>query len=259
MVKEAKVIGGHKMKNIQKSKIIILAYHRINNARSPLCVRPDMFEKQISLLRRKGFQSLCLSNYIDALKANKRMPPGKYVVVTFDGGWQDNYTNAFPILQKYGYTATIFLTVAYIGEKDDYLTWEQVMEMKKAGFEFGSHTLTHPHLTMIPLERAQYEITESKKLLESRLNEEIKAFCYPYGDYNQDIIELVEKAGYQGAVVTPHSGRCERSIYTIQRVGLYSSDTMLSFRIKTSRLRGVVASNEVLGTIAKRLKKWLKI
>ena len=244
---------------MHESEVIVLAYHCVSKGQNLLCVKPDIFEKQLSLLERRGFWSLCLSSYIDVLKADKKMRSGKYVVITFDDGWRDNYTNAFPILQRYGYTATIFLTVAYIGVKKGYLTWEQVAEMKRAGFGFGSHTLTHPHLTQIPIEGAWQEIKRSKEDLEKQLGEEISTFCYPYGDYSQGIIELVKKAGYHGAVVTPPSGRCEDSIYTIRRVGLYSTDTMLSFRIKTSRLTRTIESNKILWLIAKRLKKWLRV
>ena len=244
---------------MQKGKVIILAYHCVNKGNIPFCVKPDIFEKHLLLLKKQQFQDLSLSDYIDAMKTDKKMRSGKYVVITFDDGWRDNYTDAFPILKNYGYTATIFLTIAYIGEKKDYLTWEQVMEMKKAGLEFGSHTLTHPRLTKIPIAEARQEIMESKELLEGQLGEEIKTFCYPYGAYSRDIIELVKEAGYEGAVVTPPSGRCEESIYTIRRVGLYSSDTILSFRIKTSWLTRVIASNGALWMAAKRLKKSLRI
>jgi peptidoglycan/xylan/chitin deacetylase (PgdA/CDA1 family) len=181
------------------------------------------------------------------------------VIITFGGGWSNNYTDAFHILQKYGFTATIFLTVAYIGTKKNYLDWDQVKEMRKKDFEFGSHTLTHPHLTKIPLEKARLEIEESKKQMESQLGEEVLSFCYLYGDYNQDIIKLVKEAGYMCAVVTPTSGRCESSIYTIRRVGLYSTDTMLSLLVKTSWVERVIAANKIIWTMAKSLKKWAKI
>ena len=247
----------HELKG-RSNRVLILAYHGINNNKAVISVRPEIFERQLALLKKRHFQNLSLKEYICGRKAN-HVYTKKHVIITFDDGWQDNYVSAFPVLQKYGYTATIFLTASYIGRKRDYLTWDQVSEMRKSGLEFGSHTLTHPDLTKIPLEKAWQEIAESKRSLENKLNEEIKVFCYPYGEYNQDVIKLVKKAGYQGAVVTPHSGKCERSFYTIQRIGLYSKDTMLSFRIKTSRLREVIASNEVLWATAKRLKKWLRV
>ena len=105
--------------------------------------------------------------------------------------------------------------------------------MKRAGLEFGSHTLPHSHLTKISL--AKQGIMKAKELLKNRIGEEIKTFCYPYGEYNRDIIELVKEAGYQDVVATPPLGRCENSIYTIRRGGLYASDTMLAFLLKTSR------------------------
>ncbi len=240
--------------------MLILAYHHVFNADQDLCIKPGDFEKQLLTLRRKGFKSMSLESYLQTLKVSSKFSTkGKYVIITFDDGWQDNYMNAFPILQKYGYTATIFLAVAYIGEKEDYLTWEQVMKMHRAGFEFGSHTLTHPHLTRIPIAKAREEITESKKALEIRLGKEIKTFCYPYGEYNQSIIQLVREAGYQGAVVTPSSGRCETSIYSIRRVGVYATDTLFSFRIKTSPLVNIISSSSMLWKVAKRVKRLVGI
>ena len=243
---------------MHKKNVIVLAYHRVSTLDSGLCVKPQDFSRHMLFFKKNNFHSLLLKDYIHLLRINKPLNKGRYVVITFDDGWEDNYIYAFPILKKYGYVATIFLTVAHIGEKRGYLKWEQVMEMKKAGFEFGSHTLTHPHLTRISTEKAEMEIKKSKEILEEKMGKEVKTFCYPYGDYDQSIIELVKKTGYQGAVVTPPSGRCEESIYTIRRVGLYSTDTMLSFRVKTSRLTQTIASNKMLWLIAKRLKKWLR-
>lgn len=244
---------------MQKDKVIVLAYHCVNKSKNPLCVKPDIFEKQLSLLKRMGFHSLCLSNYIDILKTGKKYAEDRYVVITFDDGWEDNYTCGFPILKKYGYRATIFLTVSKIGKDKDYLTWDQVKEMMDFGFEFGSHTLTHPHLTKIPLEKARLEIIESKNILEKRLKQKIETFCYPYGDYDKTIVELVKDAGYRGAVVTPKYGKCNHSMYTICRVGLYNSDTYLSFRIKISWVRNIAALNRGLWLFLKRIKKWTKV
>jgi len=190
------------------------------------------------------------------LTKSEEIHPGKYVIITFDDGWRDNYANAFPIMQKYRYTATVFLTFAYIGKKKDYLTWEQVIEMKKAGFDFGSHTLTHPHLTKISLKEARKEIIESREILEDKIGEKVVSFCYPYGEYNSQIIEIVKEAGYLGAVVTPPSGRCENSIYTVRRAGIYSADTILSFRIKTSGMLRILYSCSLFWKFGKTLKRW---
>lgn len=242
------------------SRLLVLAYHHVSENQESLCVKPNVFEKQISSLRKRGFQRLSLDDYmIDILTKGEEIHPSKYIIITFDDGWWDNYANAFPIMQKYGYLATIFLTVAYIGKKKDYLVWEQVIEMKKAGFDFGSHTLTHPHLTKISLKEARKEIIESKKILEDKIGEKVVSFCYPYGEYNSQIIEIVKEAGYLGAVVTPPSGRCENSIYTIRRAGIYSADTILSFRIKTSGTLRILSSCSLFWKFGKTLKRWARV
>ena len=242
-----------------KKNLLILAYHRVNVLNDGLSVRPNEFEKQIFFLKESGFRTLLLKDYIHITHTNGSLDKGRYVVITFDDGWEDNYTYGFPILKKYGYRATIFLTVSKIGKDKDYLTWDQVKEMMDFGFEFGSHTLTHPHLTKIPLEKARLEIIESKNILEKRLKQKIETFCYPYGDYDKTIVELVKDAGYRGAVVTPKYGKCNHSMYTICRIGLYNSDTYLSFRIKISWVRNIAALNRGLWLFLKRIKKWTKV
>ena len=108
------------------------------------------------------------------------------VGITFDDGYQDFHTNAFPILNRYGYAATVFLPTAYIGQASrqfkgaECLTWSQVRDLRKAGVEFGSHTVTDPQLRGVSTEQMRTEVGRSKDDIEEKLGERVEAFAYPY-------------------------------------------------------------------------------
>ena len=113
--------------------------------------------------------------------------------------------NAFPILKKYGFTATLFIYLDFIGIPGSSVTWKQLKEMKSSGFEVGSHTLTHCNLTkkqkeeseQAYLERIEKELILSKQIIDKKLNQNTVAIAFPYGAYNQKVLDLCEKAGYK--------------------------------------------------------------
>jgi len=235
---------------------LILAYHRIlpdelAKLRSPLAVSTVQFDKQINYLINKGWRCLTLSEYYYAYLVNHKKPE-RVFVITFDDGYRDNYYYAFPILKKFDIRATIFLVTdllttfksLYLSDQPiqsdtsdiDYsITLEQLKEMSDYGIEFGSHTLTHPRLDAIGLFEAEREIKESGKHLEHYLNREVKTFCYPYGALNDTVIELVLKSGYLCAVVTPSRFGINETNFTLHRSGIYHSDSLLKFIIKSTK------------------------
>lgn len=216
---------------------MILAYHRINPwyKKDALSVHPDIFEKQIEYLIEKGFKNVPI---------NKHKQGEKNFVITFDDGFYDNYLYGFDIFKKFNLKPIIFLIAGFIGsnkiwpryknfEKDRFLKWEEVEEMLKEGVEFGSHTLTHPDLTKIPEEKIREEIINSKKLIEDKTGREILYFCYPFGRFNQKVIEIVKEAGYKGAVITPSKDlKIKNSDFTMIRIGIYGHNNFLVYRIK---------------------------
>ncbi|MCM8818098.1 MAG: polysaccharide deacetylase family protein [Candidatus Omnitrophica bacterium] len=220
---------------------MILAYHRINPyyKEDVLTVNLDNFKQQINYLISKNFEFLSMEEYIE-LKENLNSK----VVITFDDGFSDNFYFAFEILSKFNIKPLIFLIVNYINtdkifsrykdrEKDRFLNWKEINEMLEYGVEFGSHTLTHPHLTQIPEEKAKEEIFISKKIIEDKIGKEVKFFCYPYGEFNEKIIEIVKMAGYKSAVVTPKKYRkIQNSIFAMKRIGIYGHNSFLIFKLK---------------------------
>ncbi|MBK9711681.1 MAG: polysaccharide deacetylase family protein [Kouleothrix sp.] len=230
---------------------LILAYHSISEQRrDSLAVRVADFDAQLAWLRGRGYRSLTLAEYV-------RCPPARgerVVILTFDDGYVDNYSHAFPILKRYGFVATIFLVTDYVSterifswdapkiaaahEAELYrvLAWEQVHEMAAYGIEFGSHTCTHPELTAVPPEQCAREIAQSRRDLAARLGRDVGSFCYPRGKLSDDVIRLVEQAGYSCAVVTPKRAGIPLGRYTLRRVGLYQNSTPWRFRIKIAPL-----------------------
>lgn len=223
---------------------MILAYHRINPwyENDALTVRPAEFEKQIKYLQNKGYEFISLMEYVSLKTEN---PRSKVCCVTFDDGFADNLWFAAPILEKHKISAVIFITTMFIGikqilprykniEKDRYLTWEEIKKMSDSGIFFGSHTLSHPHLTQIDGSVAWDEITKSKKIIEEKIGKNVEYFCYPFGDVNENIISLVKKAGYNGAVLT-YKKNVPETLFTLRRVGIYGQNNFLIYRIKICR------------------------
>ncbi len=223
---------------------MILAYHRINPwyRDDALTVFPEDFEKQMGYLIKRKFKPVLPEEYTSNFSPST--VDYSLFLISFDDGYADNLWYALPVLRNFGIKPIIFLTANYIGtegiferykdrEKDRFLNWQEVKEMLVDGVVFGSHSLSHPHLPQVGNDRLQAEVAESKKILEDKTGREVNFFCYPYGDFDERVIESVQKAGYKGAFVTPGIRRkIKRSVYTLPRTGIYGHNDFLTFQIK---------------------------
>ena len=198
-----KARGGLTVNGYQK--IPILTYHRFGKkSKSSLSVPPQVFEQQIAYLKKNGYRVIPLSDLIAFMQFHTALPK-KAVVITIDDGYRSVYDIAFPILKKYGFTATLFIYADFIGVPGSSVTWEQLKEMKSNGFEVGSHTLSHCNLTKKRkgeseesyMERINKELVLSKQLIDKKLHQDTVAIAFPYGAYNQKVLGLCEKAGYK--------------------------------------------------------------
>jgi peptidoglycan/xylan/chitin deacetylase (PgdA/CDA1 family)/glycosyltransferase involved in cell wall biosynthesis len=193
--------------------IPVLLYHRIVDTPLPgrlsgLAVSRERFEEQLRSLSRRGFSTITFSDYA-AFTRGQRPLPQRPIILTFDDGYEDNYRLAFPLLQAYRMRAVIYL-VAERKRRTNFwdsdqpqvplLTSSQIKDMARAGIEFGSHTLSHPHLPSLARARAFRELSTSKKILEDLLGNELLSFAYPYGDVSPAVKALVAEAGYRYAV-----------------------------------------------------------
>jgi len=211
--------------------LTVLAYHKVNNSdKNALSVSVENFEKQMEYLRVNGYHVISHEELLNKIKKSTEIDK-KTVVITFDDGHKDNYGFAYPIFKKYGYTATIFLSISFIG-KENFLSWDEIKIMRDSGIFFGAHTVNHPHLTQIENEQARKEIIESKLILEKELGKKCLSFCYPYGDTNDGIKDLVKECGFEMAFITPPKSGLKEDLLYIKRVGIYHHTDMLQFKFK---------------------------
>ncbi len=221
-----------------KSEIPIIYYHRIVESldeagKHGIYVTAGQFDKHLNYLKRSGFKTI---TFEEALEIKRNCSEGKYVIISFDDGYEDNYRLAFPILKKYGFKAIIFLVAGL-----EYNSWDtksnepklkmmnkqQILEMQDYGIEFGSHTLSHTDLTKVSLEEAKKELLESKKILKEKLGVEIKSFAYPYGNCNKAVKEIAREVGYELVYATDKAPLgLHEDLFQIRRIGIFPNTTV---------------------------------
>ena len=201
--------------------IPILNYHKVDTLHHSLSVLPENFERQMAYLNDSGYHTITPDQLMAYLKFGHPLPENP-VMITFDDGYQDNYVNAFPSMKKYGFTATIFLVTEKIGQDERFMNWDQVREMQKAGFVFGSHTANHTALTKIDAAQAEKELTESRDEMEHQLGYKPRYFAYPTGAYNLQIEQMVRQAGYKAAF-TVRYGKVgpDSDPYALERIPIF--------------------------------------
>ena len=190
----------------------ILSYHGVEDRPSnAFAVSTETFARHMAMVSER-FDAVGMDELVRRLVAqDPRLP--QTIAVTIDDGYLDSYTRAFPIFKQHSMPATIFLPVAFIDRsispatnrmaQGDFVTWDQVREMRDEGIEFDSHTMSHQSLGMLTDEQIAEELDTSKRRLEEELGEEVGGLAYPYGtvrDYNDRVAQLVADAGYTWAV-----------------------------------------------------------
>jgi peptidoglycan/xylan/chitin deacetylase (PgdA/CDA1 family) len=193
------------------------------------------------LLSRLGYRTIIFADLVSLVRQGETLPT-KTIVLTFDDGTVDHHRNVLPILKEFGLVATFFVSPGLMGtekwmikyaatksrdwfdddprvrlrggmnsapRKFSHLSWDEALEMHRAGQEIGSHGLMHSFLTGIPLAEAEREIRLSRELLATRLGKPVRTFCYPFGDWNGAVQGVVRAAGYQGACVTVPSSTAD--------------------------------------------------
>lgn len=227
----------------------VLMYHSINypvqgqRKRNKWRVNPEDFEKQMMWLQKNGWTSYTVSELVRMEHIGV-----KSFVLTFDDGFEDNFINAFPILKKYGFKATVYLTTEraqndwenFSDEKYDLLLKpEQIREMAASGLiEFGSHTKNHVNLLRCGYEKAKEEIYESKGSVERLSGERCEAFAYPYGKYDETIKKLVQEAGYSNATAVKRGvHKLGNDLMEIKRIGILGTESFFDFYLKMTRVR----------------------
>lgn len=212
-------------------QVPILMYHHvaISPVDSRYYVTPSKFEDEIRLLHNWEYTPITTSMLVDAIKNGTSLPP-RPIILTFDDANEDNYINAFPIMKKYGMTGVLYLPFDFIGG-NGYLTVDQIKEMAAAGWEVGSHSLSHPDLKVVDSTRLRAEIVDSRKKLQALLGVPILTFAYPFGDVGSATIDYVKFAGYIAAMgatgYTADQGK--GNLFILQRSEIKGSDDAKTF------------------------------
>jgi peptidoglycan/xylan/chitin deacetylase (PgdA/CDA1 family) len=214
------VIGGCAIHSIiqeyRRDRVPALLYHHFTDQGAVSEVNQDKyhpvyfcydtaFEQQMSYLRSAGYTAISLDDFIDFQDGKKGLPP-KPIIITFDDGFMSNYLYAFPILRKYGMTATIFVTVdpnspnfKKYADVDLPLTAEQLKEMSAYGISIESHSMSHRYLSELTPEMIRWELQESKSCLEKTLQKSVRFIAIPSGAYDRTVKQLVKETEYSAA------------------------------------------------------------
>ncbi|MDD3774131.1 MAG: polysaccharide deacetylase family protein [Patescibacteria group bacterium] len=180
------------------------------------------FQEQMNYLKNNNYKTLTLTEMLDH-------PLAKSVVLTFDDGYIDIYQKAYPIMQKVGYRGVIFVITDLVSTPG-YMSWEELKELKNAGWEMGSHTLSHPSLETLDFDSATNQIASSKKIIEKTLQTKVNFFCYPAGKYNQETIKILKSADYIGAVTTQYGLENSRNnIFELERIRINGGASLNDF------------------------------
>lgn len=252
-------------------KIPILMYHSVadedESAMGPyfrIAVPPALFMQQMAWLHDHGYQTASLASAIGRLQAS-RGTAAKTVVITFDDGYRNFCRHAFPALERFGFTATMFLPTASIGDqprifnKRECMTWGEVRELQQRGITFGSHTVTHPQLHDLQPDRIREEILRSRQTIEDKTGCPVDTFAYPYAFPQTDapfkamLREILQESGYRYGVCT-QIGRADSASdpLFLERLPVNSADDPALLKAKMAGDYDWVGGMQ---TLVKRIRK----
>ncbi len=210
----------------------ILMYHYVSTPpedadryRLDLSVTPEQFAEQVAYFRGAGFTGVTMAQLVAALFDGADFPE-RPVIFTFDDGYADAYQYAAPILADQGMVGVFFVVTSFV-EQPGYLTWRQVIAMRDAGMEIGSHSATHPDLSTLDRARQLEEIESAAATLEAALGTRPAFFCHPLGRYTRTTLRLLKQTGHLAAVTTADGTmQYSRYPYTMKRVRVRGSTTL---------------------------------
>ena len=208
-----------------KNGVPILLYHHVSDEKTDLpelTISSKVFDYQMKTLKNHGFTPITSEILLNYMSGKTVVMPEKPIVITFDDGYEDNYSYAFPILKKYNFKATIFMVGVNI-DAQERLSKKQMLEMSQYGIEFGSHSITHSSLISLNQKELIKEIKNSKKQIEKVIKKEVSLFAYPYGDYNLNVLESTQ-FNYKGAVtVLPGPVKSNYdNVYLMRRIPIFN-------------------------------------
>ena len=204
--------GGLKADGFQT--VPVLTYHRFaETCSSPLCIPADIFDRQMRFLKENGYHVITPDEFLAFLYYRQGLP-NKSVMITIDDGYRSVYDIAYPILKKYGFKAILMIYTSFVGVSKQAITWDQLRKLKGEGFAIGSHTIFHTDLTSLGegeteeafAQRIYRELYGSKRILDQKIGQETYILAYPFGYYNQRVMDVARQAGYRMALSVRRGG-----------------------------------------------------
>jgi peptidoglycan/xylan/chitin deacetylase (PgdA/CDA1 family) len=223
----------------------IITLHALDERPSVISFGPRAFRDGMATLQASGHRTLALQEAVECLSRGAPFPE-RSLAITFDDGYESVYSQAFPILQRYGWSATVFLTVGANGprtgserlpsvEERSMLSWSEIREMQRGGITFGAHTLTHPDLTRLPSARVETEVRDSRAIIEDALGTAVTSFAYPFGRYDRRCRDIVRRhftCACSDKLGLLHS---RSDSYAMERVDVYYLRPEKSFALMATR------------------------
>ena len=243
-----------RMKKALPGFLPVLMYHKIPDAppatKHQIYVTKDKFARHLAYFKSRGFTPITFADYLQFARGERPLAefPRRPLVLTFDDGYLDNYTNLLPLMRQYGYRGVLYLlgdfAVRYnqwdlaadpTEPRADLMDEAQKRVFVAAGWEIGAHTMSHPRLTTLPLPAATAEIQRSKASLEAVLQTAVVSFAYPYGDLSEPVKQAVAAAGFAFGVATDTGGlHLEDDRMQVFRINMFPHETTGSLFKKTS-------------------------
>ena len=206
--------------------IPILGYHRVGLFRGDHVptVSAGTFERQLALLARKRVRVIGLEAVADALERGNDLPRHS-TVITFDDGYEETCTVAWPLLKRFGFPSTVFVTPGEL-ETSGFMTWAQTKQMANDGVTIGSHTMHHSYLPLVEEGRLNEELVESKRVIERQIDRPVQFISYPIGGFTPKVQAVVQQAGYRAACTTNRRSSAKGiDRYALRRVKVTERDT----------------------------------
>ena len=205
--------------------VVILEYHRVTDDRAAdddgraYNVPPAEFSEQLDYLQDNGYHTITMQEYMKARKGKFSLPE-KPIILTFDDGYADNFSEMLPILEAHNMKAVVYMIVNNIGRKD-YLTWNELKEMQRRGVEIGSHTSDHLPLTTLPENKRRDQVRLSKLLMEWNGINTVFSLSYPNGAYDEELPPLLKSEDYLNAVTgDPGLNTQDTDPYLLRRINI---------------------------------------
>ena len=228
-----------------RRRIVVLCYHSVHPTNAFASATPEQFDEQMGWLK-EHCDVIPLGEALDRAAGRRDSPSKPAVSITFDDGYDDNFVFALPVLMRHGIKASFYVTTGFIDRDPEVvdrmrrmrgmpvsaLSWKQLAEMRQAGMDVGSHTMTHPNLAQLAPGAVRAELRDSKRSLEDHLGAEIDSVAYPFGIPGRHItdqtIASAREAGFRtGATILYRDVRKHDDALTIPRIAVKNNTLQL--------------------------------